>query len=363
MHVVHVVPAAPYGGAQKVVRDLASKQVRSGMNVSVVWTGEPQPTVAATESDRVNTYCVSGTLLEKSVRLWCLFRDLSPDVVHLHMAPPWVTPLLPIDRSAIVVHLHSVPSKPKTLKAWIGATFQSIAIRRADVLLPVSRWVENQWRALYPRAHYELVFNGIPSAAGETCTPHALSKETTRIGFASRLAEGKGVEEFADFAIEFHKLCPKAEFLIAGDGPLRPLLKHRTVPLAECGRIKFLGFVEDMTQFWPQIDLSVFCADKEPFGLRLIEPIVHGVPVVAYRTGAGSDEIVDLCSAITAVPYGEPLALAELAASILSDDMTLTEIVNRGRQEVMANFSLETMSMQVEQAYAAAQNGRRQRRP
>lgn len=354
MKILHIVPAAPYGGAQKIAKDLAHAQANAGLNVALLWTGTPAPRSGGTSVDGVDTRIVAGALLKKCLVFRRVLREIAPDVVHLHMSPPWVMPFLPYRKAATIVHLHSVPFRPKSPKGYVGNLMQSIVFRRADVLLPVSRWVEKQWRPHYPHALYELVFNGVPNANTEARAPFELRNKTPRVGFATRLDVDKGVEEFVEFAMALHKLCPQVEFLIAGDGPLRARIEEKTSQLARNGCITFLGFVEDMPGYWSKIDLAVFCAEKEPFGLRLIEPVAHGVPVVAYRTGAGSDEIIDVCSAVADVPYGQPQALAELATSLLSDDRRREAMIEAGKEQVNANFSLAAMSRRVDQAYAVA---------
>lgn len=354
MKVAHIVPAGPFGGAQKVAADLASTQAEKGLDVALFWTGDSEGIVKNSAVDGVSVEFISGFLCKKILRLRRVMRDFAPEVVHLHLAPPWVVPFLPYRAAVIVVHLHNGPSASRNFRGWLDNLMQSTLLHRADVLLPVSRWVEDQWRSRFPNARFEVVLNGIPIPNGRLPLPNARHRSKQRIGFASRLAADKGIDEFAEFAMEFHKLCPDADFLIAGDGPFRAHLEEKTDELARSGCIRFLGFVDDMPRYWSEIDLTIFCAEKEPFGLRLIEPLAHGVPVVAYRTGAGSDEVIDLCSAIVAVPYGRPRELAEVAASILSDESRRMAIIEQGKGQVNANFSLARMASKVEQAYRAA---------
>lgn len=342
-----------------MAHDLAMVQAKAGNDVTIIWTGGSGDLAFPNGVECARNVSVTDSILSKVRKIRQIFTDLEPDVVHLHMAPPWVAPFLPYNSAIVVVHLHMAPRRSSSLKSMISLTIQSYALRRADVLIPVSRWVEKQWRSIYPTANYALVYNGIPEVDYEVLQPVMKRGGAAKIGFATRLAGDKGIYEFARFAGELHKICPQAEFLVAGEGPMRYVLEELMAELMKCSHITFLGFVKDMKEFWSQVDISVFCAEKEPFGLRLIEPVSHGVPVVAYRTGAGSDEIIDVCSAIAAVPYGRPRELAALAASILSNDERRAEIVRKGIQEVRQRFSLEAMSEQVEQAYVAALSRRR----
>ncbi len=151
-----------------------------------------------------------------------------------------------------------------------------------------------------------------------------------------------------------HRRNPKIRFRIAGEGPARAEYEALALENGLGEALSFLGFVEDMAHFWARAHLAAFTPPFEPFGLRLIEPIAHGVPSIAFLNNSGSDEVVERCRGIEAVPYGETQALAELALAIAEDPDRLFRMAEEGRQDLRRHFSLEAMVDGINAVYQKA---------
>nr|WP_229748009.1 glycosyltransferase family 4 protein [Marivita lacus] len=214
-------------------------------------------------------------------------------------------------------------------------------------VLSVSDWNNAKWRefGLSARIPCQTVLNGIRIPA-HCWRPR---KQGTVLGVASRLAERRGLEELVD-AMGVLKAAGRGDIQlrIAGDGPERSALERRAAGLP----ITFVGHVSDMDKFWAETDLSVFTALWEPFGLRLIEPAARGIPVVAYRNGSGSDEVIDLCRGVSAVPYGDSAALVREIIDILETPSRYGRMAREGRQDCETHFSLDAMAESVDAVYA-----------
>lgn len=349
MRVMHIAPGAPFGGVQRIVMNLASAQVASH-EVVILWTGE-MPHAETMPVDRTSFHSLSsGSLLARAIKARASIKAYDPDIIHLHMPAPWIVlPLFNI-RTKICLHLHGEPVRGKGFKAILERGLERINVGNSGTLVAISNWIEQAWRERYPAARYRIVRNGIPIAceAARVVKPASTSPV---FGFASRLAPDKGVAEFARFALAMHEANPNSRFRIAGDGPERRLLEKELSSLIALGAAEILGHVSDMKTFWSQLDLAIFTAPAEPFGLRLIEPVAEGVPVVAYETGAGSDEIARECAGIALVPYESPRAMADLAAQLLLDDERRRVMVLKGAEDVARAFSLDAMTSGLAEVY------------
>lgn len=351
MRVMHIAPGAPFGGVQRIVMNLARAQAASH-RVAILWTGE-MPHAEAKPVDRktkTEEFLSSGSLLACVMRARGAIKAYDPDIVHLHMPAPWIALSLFNIRAKICLHLHGEPVRVGSLKARLGRELERIMVAHAGTLVAISDWIEQVWRERYPTARYRVVRNGIPVAGEEPPAAKPVSTSPV-VGFASRLAPDKGVAEFARFALAMHEADPKVRFRIAGDGSERRMLENELSSLVASGAAEILGHVSDMKTFWSQLDLAIFTAPAEPFGLRLIEPVAEGVPVIAYETGAGSDEIARVCAGIVLVPYEDPRAMAELAARLLSDYERRRVMVVEGTGDVARHFSLDAMTSGVAEVY------------
>jgi glycosyltransferase involved in cell wall biosynthesis len=168
---------------------------------------------------------------------------------------------------------------------------------------------------------------------------------------AARLFPGKGIEEFLDLAARIHELAPYVRFCVAGDGPMRSEYERQALRHGLGSAISFCGFVKDIGSFWRDVDIAAFMGSSEAFGLGLIEPIVQGVPVIAYRNGSGSDEVIDRCRGIVATTYGQVDELAKVAVALTRSENERKQLALAGREDVRCFFSLEKMEVAIRETY------------
>ena len=250
------------------------------------------------------------------------------------------------------MHLHTLPPA-------LGGTFRIIQklatkglLKKSDHSIAVSKWIADNWRQAYPSdaTNCHTVYNGIsvPSRRAEKQYPR-----NPVFGIATRLVPEKGLEEFIEFAKSVKNRCPIATFFVAGDGAekYKYILESEVEAAGLLGSFFFLGHIASINTFWEQLDVAVFTAPYEPFGLRLIEPVACGVPSVAYWNGSGSDEVIRMCGGVRAVQYNEPDRLAELALELVCSGELRQEVCVTGLQDIRLNFSLENMGKKIEDIY------------
>jgi glycosyltransferase involved in cell wall biosynthesis len=98
------------------------------------------------------------------------------------------------------------------------------------------------------------------------------------------------------------------------------------------------------------MDLFVCPSLYEGFGIAIVEAMAAGRPVVASNTG-GIPEIVADGDTGLLVPPGNPTALAEAIASLLSDPARARAMGARGRQRVRERFLVETAVQRHQKLY------------
>lgn len=344
---LHVVPSAPFGGAQRVAIDLAMTQKARGRDATLLGTRPGDRFEAAAREAGVPVATLPHGLRHRIAGLRVAARRA--DIVHLHLWAPWY-PLALGAHGRIATHLHSGPSLGVhgiSLRTLMHSLSDRRVLNQSARVVAISDWIAAEWRGngLSARAHCDTVLNGIYIPAPRLPP----TKPGTTIGVASRLAPLKGLEELVD-AMGGLRAAGRGDIRlrIAGEGPERAALEARAAGLP----IAFVGHVSDMDSFWADIDLSVFTAPREPFGLRLIEPAARGIPVVAYRNGTGSDEVIALCRGVAAVPYGDSAALAQEIIEILETPARYGRMAREGRQDCETYFSLDAMADGVDAVYA-----------
>ncbi|MEU3420444.1 glycosyltransferase family 4 protein [Streptomyces murinus] len=131
---------------------------------------------------------------------------------------------------------------------------------------------------------------------------------------AGPLDRHRGHETLLDAARAWRDLDPAPLVVIAGEGPLRPLLQRRIE--SERLPVRLLGHREDLPELLAAADLALLTSRWESRSALAQEALYTGVPLVATRAGGIPDLVGD---AAELVPYGDPSALALAVARLLAD--------------------------------------------
>ena len=109
------------------------------------------------------------------------------------------------------------------------------------------------------------------------------------IGFAGRLVDVKGCEYLLRALpfIEFDYKC-----IIAGDGYLRNHLEKLTEDLRIQDKVIFLGYQEDMVNFYSLLDVYVMPSLSEASPMAFYEAQAYGIPIIGSNVPAIDEFII-----------------------------------------------------------------------
>jgi len=110
--------------------------------------------------------------------------------------------------------------------------------------------------------------------------------------FPHRFSNEKGIETLLKaYDIVREKLDHEPALIIAGTGPLQPLVEEYS---KKYQHIKFIGFIkekETMAKYFATADLGFALSSWETFGLSLLESLSSGLPLIAASEGAAGEHI------------------------------------------------------------------------
>jgi glycosyltransferase involved in cell wall biosynthesis len=353
LDILHVIPAEPFGGAQGLVLNLAAHQLCQGLAARILFTvAGSEAKERARELGIPSLSPANGTSrLQRIFFVTRTLREAKSSILHLHMPSPWIgTSLPPASSAPAVVHLHTPPPQGTLLQWGNGAV-----LRRSRSAIAVSQWIAEVWRAAYPRdlPKCDVIYNAVApyDARPDMSDARSHRRGAPVFGVATRLTEDKGVGGFLAVAAAIKERRPDACFRVAGSGPFEAALRRESERLGVHNSVVFEGFQPNVEAFWRGIDVSIFTAQAEPFGLRILEPIMAGAPVVAYRTGAGSDEILDRCRGVVPVENGDVLGAAAVALKLADDRRYRQRIVAEGCLDIERWFRFGRMASKVDVVY------------
>jgi glycosyltransferase involved in cell wall biosynthesis len=246
----------------------------------------------------------------------------------------------------IIYHAHNYPSLPKGLK---DSARLAIEARLYDAIIAVSHDVGRAWSNA-TRTPVHIVPNGI-DLTSVSSERRPISSASPVFGIATRFAYDKGIHELLQAALAIRTRCPGARFTIAGDGPERPSVERQVIAYGLERAVELRGWVKDVNAFWREMDIALFTAPREPFGLRILEPIANGVPVVGYLTGAGSDDILSLFPSSCTAKYGDPTELASKALALVQGPGAYSSVLKQMTRILEREFSCDRMTSKTIEIY------------
>jgi glycosyltransferase involved in cell wall biosynthesis len=226
--------------------------------------------------------------------------------------------------------------------ARLGGYYDLKYYRRCDYLIGNTRAIVDYAIAKgWPRERITYLPNFVPdsavaAAAAGSVAPGGRAPLALALG---RLHPNKGFE----LLLEALAATREITLWIAGDGPLRARLERLSTRLGITGRVRFLGWREDVPRLLATADLLVCPSLYEPLGNVVIEAWSARLPVVATASDGPAGLIEDGESGIL-VPLpgsrgGGPQALADAIERVCADPALRAKLGEAGRRAYEADFT------------------------
>ena len=121
-------------------------------------------------------------------------------------------------------------------------------------------------------------------------SPKKVANKKFIILWAGRLTQQKGLDRLTDIISELskNKIFNNLEFWIAGGGEEIELI---TKLVKKYKNVRYLGYVNNLTNLYPKIDLSIVTSYFETFGYNVLEPQSFGIPVISFNIEGPRDII------------------------------------------------------------------------
>ena len=352
-----VVDSLEVGGAERQVVDLAVALRRKGYVVTVACSVAGGLSGALEEADipvrpLLRRLAKRRLSLTYAWRLRQLLRRERFDLVHAHIyASVAAAAIATLGMDVPLVITEHTEASWQTWRArWVSRW----VYRRVERIIAVSTPIR---RRLIERdgVHPDLI-TIVPNAVVSSSVPHtdaslpAELRERPLVGVVARLQPEKGVASFLKAAARVALRFPEANFVVAGDGPLRRELVAMVESLNLKKRVHFLGFRSDASALMRSLDVLAVPSLTEGSPLVTLEAMAAGVPVVASAVGGIPDQIRHDKEGLL-VPPGDTGALGDALLALLRDPARARRLGEAGRRRAASTFSHATMVRQIEDVY------------
>jgi glycogen synthase len=293
-----------------------------------------------------------------------------PDVVHLHTAMLWYVAdaIQRTTRAPIVYHVHSVDRAEYEIgrepDQWLAHSYaQEAAIAAADRLIAISSSERDLLAHYYPhcRDRIATIGNGIDT---DTTWPHRQRHPQhpdmgALVLYSGRLVERKGIRDLTAAIPRVLRVAPATQFVLAGGPPgvLGADLAHEWLAPGLDGalmsQLHFTGWLSarDLTGWYQAADILVVPSRYEPFGMVVLEGMLHALPIIASDTGGPAEILRHRCTGLLFPPQDVEQLTAYIIELVQNPDLR----ANLGRaaaREVRRAWSWPRMVAEMRDVYA-----------
>lgn len=297
----------------------------------------------------------------ESVVLWKECRSRGIRHIHVHLAN------VASDVALLTAHIGSVvePERPWSWSFTLHGPFEFFDVshfrlaeklRRARFVVCISDYARSQLMALsdpevWDRLH--VIHVGIPI---EQFTYHGDAGEPrgdSTVLFIGRLVAVKGQAVLLDAAALLAEHGHKVNVILAGEGPLRPMLERYAEQLGLASQVSFPGAVGQEEIHGLYANASIFCLPSFAEGVPgvLMEAMAMELPVVSTRI-TGVPELVDDGHTGLLVAPGRVNLLVDALERLLVDPALCRRMGSAAREKVIREFNTERSAEQLHALFA-----------
>ena len=353
MRVLHVINSLAGGGAEKLLTDLLPRLRDRGIEVELLLlSGAQNEQTARLASNGIAVRFSQAKRLYSPLQVPAILEALrSFEIVHAHLFPTflWVAiAVLFLPEKVAIYTEHSTTNRRR--RHGPLKLVDALAYGRYSRIVCISQGVKETLAGHLRRivAKSVVVHNGIDLArftAGSDSQP--AQGQGKLVVCVANLLQGKG----QDVLIKAMPLLPDdVHIALAGRGPLEERLRDLARALGVMERVRFLGYVDEVSSIYKTAKVCVIPSLWEGFGMVAVEAMASGVPVVASRI-PGLAEVVGEAGLL--FEAGNPSDLAEKISTLLNSEGLWAQQQRKGIDRAR-DFSIDRMADEYCRIYAAA---------
>lgn len=367
--VVHIIGGMHFGGAERVVANLADRTDPKLFDVSICVV--KLRGAMADELVRKGQVIIGpaieggggpflGPRATKS-----LIDELQPDVIHTHgtiailNTAPWYF----FTRQPDWIHTFHFGNYPHVKRRYLW--LERIASRLPNCLVAVS----DQQRQTVIRTHWikehriRTIRNGVEDDPySESLGEHfevrdelGIPRAVPVVGAVAVLSNQKGLTYLLEAMVTVLESHPNVHLIIVGSGPLESELR-RKIEISGLGeKVLITGWRKDARRLMKAFDIFALPSLWEGLPVVLLEAMAAGLPAVCSDVGDNARVISDGKSGII-VPAADSNALASALLRLLDDSALARSMGKNARRAYLTQFDVAHMVEAYEKIYLELQN-------
>ena len=385
MRVLHLTTEFPpiiYGGLGTATGGLVGALAQSGLDVAVLLIGSasgasyrefaPDRTAVARRRRRGGAMILEASWFEDIESLARRVRAWGADLVHLHSF--WLWPIAQALRERLglplVYTVHSLDraeyeigsGPPQCIGQW---TQQESVIYGADIVISLTGSERELLTQYCPGVdgRIRIVGNGIEDVPLRRAGQRARGSAPTVL-FSGRFVDRKGIWELVGAMGLVLAAAPDVRFVLAGGHRGCPAEQMEAWLLPDSLRpyrsqIHFTGWLspQRMAEHYRAADILVVPSWYEPFGMVVLEGMIHGLAVAASAVGGPAEILRDGETGLLFAPC-DAGALARAILRLTQDPDLRLRLAEAGAREARENWLWPCIVQKMQRVYDEVVAGR-----
>ena len=345
MKIAHVADSMEVGGAETLVAQLCRLQREEGHDPSVYAIAALGPLGEQLQREGFQVRAGIGHhLLDSTREFYRIFKELHPDVVHLHNPTPAIY-AGPSARMAgvpsIISTRHSLVAPPHRL---VRELKYSVAACFCDWVVGICDATAKNIRNLHsvPERKVVRVYNGaVPLLRAKK--DRWPSKNGFTLIYVGRMEPVKNHALLLSGFRAALSLRPDLRLWMVGDGSERRRMESLAAELGITSEITFRGQQLDVAPFFSAADAFIMSSKSEGLPISLLQAFSLGLPAIVTDIG-GMAEVVRLAQGGITVPIGDAVRMAEAILLMANNDAERAQFSANAEVAFRSCFTLQAMS-------------------
>lgn len=369
--ILFVITELQLGGAQKLLLHLLRNFDRRRFSLGLITRDKGYMLPEAQGIDDLPLYLIPQLTrginpFKDALALWKvyrIFKEERPFIVHTHTPKAGIigrfaARLARVPKIVHTIHGLGFEGDHRTLTVRLFIYVERWAGRVSAKLIAVSSALRNTCLrlGLFPGDRCVVIHGGINLGEFSHSMDRARAKallgvepSNAVVGTVACFKPGKGLLDFVEMAFRVWKTFPHVEFVVAGDGDLRPEVQTLLQKYGLSDTVHLLGWRRDVPAIMAALDVFMLTSLHEGLGLVYLEAMASGVPIVCTDVD-GAREVIRNGQTGFIVPKRDVEALAQKVVYLLRNRGIAVQMGKRGRDAVRS-FDIDQMVQKYEELY------------
>lgn len=354
LRITHIIDGLQFGGAERIVTELATRLPRDRYEVDVVTLSRmseaEQPFCAILRSMGMTVTSIPKRAkldTQLTQRLQAHMQARHSDIVHTHLfaADVWGT------RAAVRNGVRAIISTEHGLNTYEGIVKQRlkrVARKKQHAIVAISKTVQAYVQEICPEVtdRVSVIYNGI-DLKKFTFTEHRVTAVPLRIAVVGRMEGVKGQLDLIA-ALPFVRAPYQLHFI--GDGTDRGAAQRLVKKLRLQESVFFDDARTDIEEVYRAAEIVIVPSRSEGLGMVALEALASGCAVIANRIPGLSEIITDKLHGLL-VDMRDQHAVAYAVDTLIDHPEMRAQLRHAGSEMVHSRFSVDTMVLEYQQLY------------